>query len=225
MKNILIMRMRYYVRRAKLLIEKLRDLDFDTVVQPEEVGLDPSLAFRSSPSGNRWLRNLLRDLTITNKDSIIDIGCGKGSALRVMLELPFSRVDGIELSPHICDIATKNFRILKAKNCEVIVCDAALWANFDAYNIIYFYNPFPCQIMSKVIRNLCGSINRMDRDVTIIYGNPVCHDVLVKEGGFLKIATYQDEWGNGIAVYSNRGNRSSRLSKVRFHDEGRSLCP
>ena len=41
--------------KARVLKDRLRGLDFLTSIQPQEVGLDPERAFRSSPSGNRYL--------------------------------------------------------------------------------------------------------------------------------------------------------------------------
>jgi cyclopropane fatty-acyl-phospholipid synthase-like methyltransferase len=52
----------------------------------------------------------LNDLNITANDSIIDIGCGKGSAMLSMLGFPFARVDGVELSQQIGSIAIRNLK-------------------------------------------------------------------------------------------------------------------
>src|SRR5512143_105611 len=99
--------------KLRLTKEKIQGVDFATIVEPEEVGLDSKYVVHSSPSGNKYLIRLLQDLHVTNQDSILDIGCGKGSAMLAMLKFPFARVDGIELSKEIAATATRNFTKLK----------------------------------------------------------------------------------------------------------------
>lgn len=111
--------------------DERRSLDFHTIIQPEEVGLDSTVAYRSSPSGNVFLRRVLDDFNITKSDCIVDIGCGKGSAMRTMLEYPFAKVDGVQLSEYIASIAKKNFEKLNAMLCTVFAGDAALFRDLD----------------------------------------------------------------------------------------------
>ena len=198
------------LRKSRVLLESFQGLDFSSVIQPEEVGLDPNIAFRSSPSGNKYLKNLLKDLKITGEDSIIDVGCGKGSAMRTMLKFPFARVDGLELSEHIANIAIRNFEKLKVNNSRVFICDASVYKDYAAYNMVYFYNPFPGEIMYKVIHELLESLKSLERELIIIYYNPVCHDLFTGQGAFSKIGDYPGEHGNRIYVYSNRDVKDSR---------------
>lgn len=200
--------------KTKLVIEKLRGLDFMTIVKPEDVGLDPRQVYHSSPSGNQYLHKLLNELKITAKDSIVDIGCGKGSAMYTMLDFPFLHVDGIELSEKIATIAKNNFRRLRADRVTLFNCDASLFSNYDAYNMVYMYNPFPCAVMAKVIDNIIKSICRIERELLIIYNNATCHDMVVDQGFFTKVSLYEAEYGSGISIYSNRTGKESRLSEI-----------
>jgi hypothetical protein len=192
------------IRKSSILFDRCRGLDFLTVIQPEEVGLDSSIAARSSPSGNRYLYNLLSDIGITQNDSIIDIGCGKGSAMRTMLKFPFARVDGVEISEHIARIAERNFEKLNENRSRIFNCDASAFQYYVQYNMFYFYNPFPAEIMTKVISNIDHSITGARKAVLIIYNNPICHDLIINQGKFIKMNEYPDEWGNKIYTYSNR---------------------
>lgn len=191
--------------RFRVWKDRLAGLDFLTGNEPEELGLDPTLAKGSWPSGNSYLRNLLRDLSISEQDTIIDVGCGRGSAMRVMLDFPFSRVDGIEISERIASIATRNFETLgiPGNRCMVYNCDASCFTHLDVYNHVYFYNPFAAEIMKKFVENLKESVRRAPRKVRIIYNNPVCHSEVASGGTFFRIGDFPDEWGNGIVVYSN----------------------
>ncbi len=190
-------------------------LDFHSIIQPEDVGLNGSVAFRSSPSGNQFLFDLLSQLDITDCDSIIDIGCGKGSAMRIMLRFPFIKVHGIELSIQIAAIARQNFQKLRAHRCEVIVGDAAAFKSFDEYNFVYFYNPFPASVMTKVISSLQGSFLDNPRELVIVYNNATCHEIVIREGIFELVAVLPDEWGNGISIYTNRQGGLSRLRMLK----------
>jgi hypothetical protein len=51
-----------------------------------------------SPFGNKYLSSLLKDFLLTSPDNILDIGCGKDSAIMRMTEFKFNNVDGIEIA-------------------------------------------------------------------------------------------------------------------------------
>lgn len=191
--------------RYRVLQERLRGVDFSVVLQPEDVGLDSIDFRRSSPSGDKWLRNVLKGLPICAKDSIIDIGCGKGSAMKIMLDFPFLRVDGIEISKQITAIARNNFTKLwiSPNRCKIFTVNASDFKELHAYNYVYLYNPFSSRIMKNLVGNLCLSIKQSPRKVTIIYNNPVCHSELISNQVFYKVAEYPDKWGNMFFLYKN----------------------
>ncbi len=199
-------------RRIRILLDSLRGLDFLTAVRPEEVGLDATNVRKSTPSGSSYLERVLRGLGITAQDQVLDVGCGKGSAMRTMLKFPFARIDGLELSEPIAAIARRNFRRLKADRVRVFVGDAARFSDYDAYNVVYLYNPFPASVMSRVIGALIQSLRRSERELVVIYNNAVFDDVVARDGVFARMAVYPSEWGTGICVYSNRHGGNSRLS-------------
>lgn len=149
---------------------------------------------------------LLSDLCIRPEDAIIDIGCGKGSAMRTMLKFPFSRIDGVELSGRIAAIAQVNFRRVSANRVMIYIDDASQFSDYDAYNIVYLYNPFPDSIMVKVVAAFIDSVHRAERELLIIYNNPICHDLIADQGVFSVCRVHSDEWGNDIRIYSNHGD-------------------
>lgn len=190
------------VEPLKRKIDSIRGLDFHSIIEPEQVGLDPSIVFRSSASGNKYLEAVLKDLHITRSDSIIDIGCGKGSALRTMSKFPFSKIDGIELSEHIVAIANKNIRTLNIKRITIFNQNATVFGRFTDYNYVYLYNPFPSQIMQKVLKNILDSLQQNPRKFVIIYDNPTCNEDILNTGIFNIVAQYPDKWKNEIYVYN-----------------------
>ena len=51
-------------RKIRMITDRLRGLDFHTIILPEEVGLDSSIVFRSSPSGDDYLMNVFKSINI-----------------------------------------------------------------------------------------------------------------------------------------------------------------
>ena len=197
--------------RSRITVDWLRGLDFQKFVSREELGYDPEVCYDYAPSGDRFLKAVLKDLHVTGDDAILDIGCGKGSAMRLMLKFPFSKVAGVELSPRLGAIATRNFELLRAERSEVFVGDATQLDRYGEFNVFYFYNPFSAVVMSKVLTSVTDSYRHSDKEVVLIYNNPTCHQMFI-EAGLNKVRDYPDEWGNEIFVYSNKPPECSRLA-------------
>lgn len=197
--------LKFWQRKYALFMEKRQGVDFSVMVDPEDVGLSHTRVRRSCPTAGNWLRRALKRLPICPCDSIIDIGCGKGAAMRILLDFPFSRVDGVEIADPIAAVARENFKTLGVpeERCRVYTKDAAEFCDLDAYNHIYFYNPFPPDVMSRCLANICNSLDRRPRKMTLIYNHPSCHEALLACGRFAKFGEYDSEWGNKIYVYRN----------------------
>ena len=139
-------------------------------------------------------------MKISSNDNILDVGCAKGSALKIFVKFPFKKIHGLELSKMLTKICTNNFRVLKINKIKVHNIDATEFKSYGDYNFFYLYNPFPEVIMIKFIDCLKKQIK--NKKITIIYNNPICHDALIINE-FLLVKKYPDMWGNGINVYTN----------------------
>ena len=186
--------------RLTIKIEKFLGLDFTSVIATEKLGLDKTLVSKGSPSGNIFLKKLLQDLAISDKDRILDIGCAKGSAMRIMNKFPFERVDGLELSGKLAEIAKSNFEKLHVENTSIHHINATEFKGYNDYNFYYLYNPFPAVVMESVMQEI-NRQNTLNEVKYIIYNNPVCAEVVLKSE-FKKIKTYPDMWRNGIHLFS-----------------------
>lgn len=189
-------------------IDRIKGLDFESVVIPEMSGLNPQKSFRYSPSGDHLLRSVLDFMNITADDAIIDIGAGKGSAMRLMSQFPFSIVAGIELSAQLASIARTNFRLLNIP-VEVYDGDASEYMGYGRFNIFYLYNPFPAKIIEATIEKIVMGNNK-DRELIVIYNNPTCSDNFI-QNAFVLHARFPGKSGNWINLYSNRALGMSRL--------------
>jgi 16S rRNA A1518/A1519 N6-dimethyltransferase RsmA/KsgA/DIM1 with predicted DNA glycosylase/AP lyase activity len=179
-----------------------RKVDFESVIEPQEVGLDPNLVNRSSPSGNEFLANVLMDLKITKEDTIIDIGCGLGSAMSIMLRFSFKKIAGIEISECIAKRAENNFRILRDNRCIIYNQNAITFPNYSEYNYFYMYNPFPCQIVTGVMHKI-NQQKGLKKERFIIYNNPRCHQIIC-DNGWDKIKEFPNSWIPMTFIYKEK---------------------
>jgi len=155
------------------------DLSFNSV---EELGLNPLLASPHGNSGGPALDVMLNCLTITPSDSILDLGCGKGGAMITLAGWPFARIDGIELSPKMVKIGQRNLRRLGCARGTIKLCDAAEFTDYDPYTFLYTFHAFNAPVTIRVLKNIQASLERLPRKLTLIYKNPVDHDLVVGAG-------------------------------------------
>ena len=188
-------------RRLTILWEKLNRQDFTLIIPPSELGLDENLVSQGSSSFDKYLMALLKNINVSPRDDILDIGCAKGGAIKCMSRFPFSNICGLELSSSLAKIATHNFLKRNEKRVCIENIDARKFNRYSEFNIFYLYHPFPIEIMVKVLKEMLLQID-MSQELIIIYNNPVCHEEIVKSG-FYKIKEFPDAWGNGIFLYSN----------------------
>ncbi len=107
--------------------------------------------------------------------TFIDLGCGKGRQLLVAAACGFRRVVGVEFSAKLTKIARRNASIMKFENIEVVTGDAAAFQFDDPRIVIYMFNPFTAEVMSRVLYNLHFANLA---ELIVIYENPSCAEIL-----------------------------------------------
>lgn len=166
-------------------IDKIRGYDFVKNAGFDKTGLDDEYAtVYQATRDTKFLKKVLKDIGITNEDSIIDLGCGKAYTLFFFSKFSFKKIAGVELSNYLYSIAKNNMDKLGDKRCFLYHISASSFTEFDEYNIIYMFNPFRSDIMKKVMENLRESICRNPRRVIIIYKIPAEHDTIIGTGCF-----------------------------------------
>jgi SAM-dependent methyltransferase len=146
-------------------------------------GLDFSPVHDGASAGV-FLADILRTLDIRGGSRIIDLGCGKGSAMCTMARFPFEEVAGVELSDALVRIAQVNAAKLRLRNLTFYVSDAADFTDYDRFSHFYMFNPFPAEVMEAVMNNLVISLARKPRRITVIYCFPACDDIVMQSGLF-----------------------------------------
>lgn len=127
------------------------------------------------------LRDVLSQLDIEGK-SIVDIGSGKGYMLNWFSKFPFKCVAGVEISESLAQIAKTNAMRLK-KEWRIYNEDSSTFAEIDEFDYFYLYNPFGPDVMEKFMASLRDSIYRNNREIVVLYFNPVCESILLEKGG------------------------------------------
>ncbi|KRQ97132.1 hypothetical protein [Bradyrhizobium valentinum] len=118
-----------------------------------------------------------------------------------------------KLSEEISEIAIRQpYKTQKATLAD-IQGDAITFKDYNAYSMLYFYNPFPGEIMRQVVANIHSSISGREQEMLIIYNLPACHELIVKDGVFCKQREYPNGYGDKIFVYSNKNLQHSRLHR------------
>src|SRR4029450_218589 len=81
------------------------------------------------PSAWHVLPRALRYLGVSDRDTFVDFGCGKGRVVHQAARRPFRRVIGVEISPHLAEIARTNLAARRhehrCRNVEIVVSDVA----------------------------------------------------------------------------------------------------
>jgi SAM-dependent methyltransferase len=138
------------------------------------------------------IKKIFSVFNITKNDSFLDIGCGKGFVLTNVINFPYYKVAGLDIDKRLIEIAKKNMMILKLENriC-LFVEDATVFANYGEYNHFFLFNPFDASIMKPVLDKIIDA-HKGKKELTIIYYNPTCHDIIMKTGQFRLVHDFFD---------------------------------
>jgi SAM-dependent methyltransferase len=130
-----------------------------------------------------WIfRRLIDSLDIdVGRFVFVDYGCGKGRVLALAAERPFLRVEGIELSEDMHRMAVGN--IGKARNSGALRAPVVV-PHGDATDyelprhpvVVYLFNPFGEQVISRVADAIQSSLREIPRDAYVIYANAIHRD-------------------------------------------------
>jgi tRNA1(Val) A37 N6-methylase TrmN6 len=94
-------------------------------------------------SDNVYLTELILQNENEQPINAMDLGCGNG-ILTLMLAhyRPDWKVSGIEIQPHLVDLARKNAQMIQAVNVAIYQHDLRLWDNQEKYDLIFSNPPY-----------------------------------------------------------------------------------
>jgi SAM-dependent methyltransferase len=189
-------RLRFELAKAGLTVAAKRDRLVDRILD-RELGTagtdnrpehDHPDRVRYVPSSWHVLPRALRYLGVSDEDTFVDFGCGKGRILHQAAKRPFRRVVGVEISPELAEIARSGLAArrhqYRCRNVEIVVADATDFPVPDDFTIGYFYDPFRDETLEGVLRSIVDSIDRRPRCVRLIYVNPWQESRILATGRF-----------------------------------------
>jgi SAM-dependent methyltransferase len=158
------------------LADRLFDRGLDTAgsAHLHEHLRDDRVAYVPAP----WhlLPRLLRHVGVSDSDTFVDFGCGKGRVVHQAARRRFRRVIGVEVSPKLAEVArhalAARSRRHRCKNVEIVVADARQFQVPDDLTIAYFFRPFGRATFEPLLRQIVESIDRRPRRVVLIYAWP-----------------------------------------------------
>ncbi len=145
--------------------------------------------------------NIFKILRINEDAKILDVGCGKGYAMYLFSQFPFSKIDGVEINKSLAAIAEENMnKIFPDNNGKFnVFCENALtFSHLEDYDYIYMYNPFPRDVVEQFVKKLEEAAIKKQGKLIVIYQNPQ-KGSLFEEGGVFKTTLRID----GTAVFES----------------------
>lgn len=145
-----------------------------------------------------WTRNLrvlLREAARLGRPRLfVDIGAGKGKAC-IYAAPRFERVIGVEYAQPLVDAARRNQQRAGCRNVEFVLADAREYDLPDAPALVFLFNPFDAQVLSRFLEH---NRERMRRHGHIVaYANDV-HRTALEAAGWR--CAYRDP-ARGISLW------------------------
>jgi SAM-dependent methyltransferase len=135
------------------------------------------------PSAWHVLPLALRYIGVSDRDTFVDFGCGKGRIVHQAAMRPFRRVIGVEIAPDLAEIARAALAARSSRHrchdVEIVVADATEFAVPDDLTIAYLFDPFGGKTLDAVLGNIIDSLDRRPRRIRLIYVHPTAaHQIL-----------------------------------------------
>ena len=171
-------------REARLAEAGLRETS-GRVIEPDHF-LPDNVHYEPSP----WdcLKWAIRPRDIQPGDVFVDLGCGLGRVVCQAAAMPFSRVEGVEISPRLAATAQRivegRRESVVAGDVRIVVANAADYAIPDDATYVYLYHPFAGETFRRVIGNVVASLDRRPRPLRLVYVCPAMDDVIAATGRF-----------------------------------------
>lgn len=165
--------------------ERLHGLDFSMVYVGELQRNTEGYHGYSMTDASDMKRMLSAVPVDVSQAAFLDVGCGKGMCIECAAETGYKKIAGLDLDPHLLDIARKNMQKLKM-DVSCIYANAVEFPDYSEYDIFYFYNPFGRKIFRQVIQKIKDSQQQRDREIWVLYYHPVFGELFEAAGFILK---------------------------------------
>ena len=138
--------------------------------------------------------------------TFVDFGAGRGRVLLLASQMNFEKVIGVEFAEELhndCEMNIAQYprSLMKCRDVECVLDDAANFEIPDEQAVFYFFYPFDKKIMSDVLARIAESYDRNPRRLYV-----VCVDLpdpkLVEEWGIFRPVTLRGLNGLKLTLLS-----------------------
>jgi predicted RNA methylase len=184
------------IRPAERVADRVLDRGLDTSSQLKLPihGVEDRVLY--VPSAWHVLPRALRYIGVSERDTFVDFGCGKGRIVHQAARWPFGRVIGVEVSPELAEIARKVLAARshqhRCRNVEIVVSDVRDFRVPDDLTIGYFFRPFGDKTLQAVLQAIVESIDRNPRRVRLIYLWPMTSRSKILATGRFRVV--KEQW-------------------------------
>lgn len=157
-------------------------MNWDTKLNIDTEGLDESHAdwhhFRYEPTPYEVLERILDTGLITEKNHLMDMGCGKGRVSFFLSMFTGCRSTGVDFDSHLIELAHQNKKKYPKADLIQFVCQNAENVEPTDEDVFYFFNPFSEKILRSVMARIIESYYMNPRKIRLFFYYP-SHDALV----------------------------------------------
>jgi len=136
----------------------------------------------------QWALSAIDEAEIP-KLSFVDYGAGKGRALLMASQHPFTAVGGIEFAEELHDNATMNIAQfprsrMKCRNVECALDDVVNITPVEGEAVHYFFNPFSAEVFTDVLQGIVTSYHAKPRRLYVILVDMDVGELMHRTGVF-----------------------------------------
>ena len=153
---------------------KITENEIDKALHINTCGRDDTRSdqyrFPYEPTPYSVLIRLAESGLITERDTLLDYGCGKGRVGLFLSSKTKARSIGIEYDETIFRDATENAATaVSGAKSDFILTSAEDYEVPAEVNRCYFFNPFSAEILSKVMSRIIGSYYESPREILLFF--------------------------------------------------------
>lgn len=155
----------------------------------------------------RWLKS--KPCAAVEEFTFVDVGAGMGRAMLLASEMPFRRVEGIELNPALAGIARRNAAKWKAAGRAQsrlrVNCRDALEFRFPKSPcVVFLFNPFGASVMRRLLLRIEEAFRDRPGQVDLLYVNHEQEHVFEGQRGFVRLFLGQVKRSRADAIADHR---------------------
>jgi Histone methylation protein DOT1 len=150
------------------------------------------------PTPYRKVIRTLRHVKLGHDDVFVDLGSGLGRTVFTASWLGAQRSVGVEINAALTASAQENYQRSRLRDRDIeFVCMGAQEYDFHEASVIYMFHPFGAGTLETVIQRMEFELGKHQRQLRIVYENPVYGAVLDQSRYFERFEEWPADKRNG----------------------------